>query len=66
MKQECPICEEGVLTEHIEADTIRPRGFTEDIEVNMKYSTCNVCGSEMATPEQSRYNQRQILNHVGK
>jgi len=64
MKETCPVCDEGVLTEHIERATLRPRGFTKDIEVDMKYSTCDVCGSEISNAEQSRFNQRQVLNHM--
>lgn len=56
MKSEiCPICEEGVLTEHQEWERFGGR------TVRSNYSTCGWCKSELTTPEQARYNKEQMV-----
>ena len=54
-KEVCPVCGEGTLTEHLEKNNI------DGIEVDMLFSTCDVCHSEVANAEQSRRNKRAYI-----
>jgi len=60
MKQSvCPICEEGRLIAIEDMDDAEYRGVTRCLPLH--YSECDACGSETATPEQTRHNKRAMI-----
>ncbi|MGU9958233.1 MAG: type II toxin-antitoxin system MqsA family antitoxin [Arenicellales bacterium WSBS_2016_MAG_OTU3] len=59
IKNECPICEEGVLTHHNDVEEQEYRGQTRSIA--FVYSECSACGSEQANAAQARANKRAML-----
>jgi hypothetical protein len=63
---ECPVCGEGTLTEHIEREKLQPRNFPKEIEVDMKHSVCDVCGSEIADRDQIQWNHEQVVKEKNK
>lgn len=54
----CPICEQGHLVAIEDTNDTEYRGVTRRLPLH--YSECDVCGSETATPEQTRYNKRAM------
>ncbi|MDD9581193.1 type II toxin-antitoxin system MqsA family antitoxin [Enterobacter sp. FR 78] len=61
MKHEslCPICGEGTLVEKITNNRREINGITKLIPLHS--SICSTCGTELATPYQTRLNKRVIL-----
>ena len=58
-KKLCPICGEGNLHHKIGKNYLEHKGRT--IEVDFYYSLCDVCGSEQASPGQTRLNKRIMI-----
>ena len=56
----CPVCAEGTLTEHTE-----PTKFKDNVEVNMIFSVCSSCGSEVTNADQSIRNKREYVKQKG-
>ena len=59
IENECPICEEGILTAHNGFEAQEYRGQTGNIP--FAYSECAACGSEQANAAQTRDNKRAML-----
>ncbi|WP_341936549.1 type II toxin-antitoxin system MqsA family antitoxin [Marinimicrobium sp. C2-29] len=60
MKQSvCPICEQGRLIAIEDMDDAEYGGVRRRLPLH--YSECDVCGSETATPEQTRHNKRAMI-----
>ena len=55
----CPVCEDGELLSRTSYNAGKYRG--EETEILAYYSECNSCGSEIATPKQTRVNKRLML-----
>lgn len=55
----CPLCEKGRLQTHQEKTAVEYHGHSA--ELNSLYSVCDACGSEMATPAQTRANKRSMI-----
>jgi HTH-type transcriptional regulator / antitoxin MqsA len=54
----CPICNEGTLAEATRVKTFtRPHG---EVSVDLLYSHCEHCGSDLVTEEQSRNNKKRM------
>jgi len=64
MTDECPICEEGLLTEYQETTQCVVLGAT--VNVQTKYSVCNSCGSEQADSEQMKWNKEQMMTAISQ
>ena len=60
MSNLCPICGEGILTEHTEKEVLHQNFQTA--EVDSKYSMCNSCGSEILSTEQASKNKAAMLD----
>lgn len=58
----CPVCEEGILSPTKTIYTFVPVGETTEISSILEYSTCSMCGSEVASPEQTKRNKQRILD----
>ena len=52
----CPVCLEGMLTEHIDYLQVGR------LSCPLVYCVCDYCGSELTDVEQSRYNKYSFLN----
>ena len=50
----CPICEEGVLKDHVGRNTVQHLNVQAFLAIC--FSTCNSCGSKMANADQVRKN----------
>jgi len=61
-KQEeiCPICGAGHLDHQVEKNRVEYNGQT--ILLDSHYSICNSCGSEQASPIQTRNNKRAMIS----
>jgi HTH-type transcriptional regulator/antitoxin MqsA len=55
----CPACGEGTLSLKIESHTVEHAG--QRGEVPLRISTCNACGSELATAEDALANKRAMI-----
>ena len=55
----CPICGEGTLIEKTTNNVREINGVTRIIPLHS--SICSVCGSELATPHQTRINKRTMV-----
>ena len=55
----CLVCGEGHVTKHIDQIQSVYKGTTGSVP--MHYKTCNACGSDFATAEESRLNKRAVL-----
>ncbi len=55
----CLVCDEGDLQAHVERRPFEYRGH--QIALDSYYSTCNVCGSSMATPLQCHMNKLRVV-----
>ena len=53
MKEVCPICEEGRLTEHFDQNDLG----------GLYYSVCDNCLSELANVDQVRRNKELAINN---
>jgi uncharacterized protein (DUF983 family) len=54
MQHRCPICEEGWLYEFTTTTEVK------ETIVSYELSVCNVCGIEIATPEQMKRNADKL------
>jgi HTH-type transcriptional regulator/antitoxin MqsA len=52
----CPICEEGYLQVHIGSNVVEYKNNTKELQLH--YSECDSCASEITTAVQSRTNKR--------
>jgi len=59
----CPICGEGHLSAHVGKNEVSYRGQSRAIDY--EFSTCDSCGSEIATAGQTKANKR-IMNAYRK
>jgi HTH-type transcriptional regulator/antitoxin MqsA len=55
----CPICGEGHLEHRVEKNSVEYRGQTALLD--SQYSVCDQCGSEQASPIQTRNNKRAMM-----
>jgi HTH-type transcriptional regulator / antitoxin MqsA len=55
----CPICGEGHLEHRVEKNTVEYNGQTALLD--SQYSVCDYCGSEQASPIQTRNNKRAMI-----
>ncbi|HHB1565009.1 TPA: type II toxin-antitoxin system MqsA family antitoxin [Vibrio metschnikovii] len=55
----CPICEQGHLSNQEEIIHVEHMG--QQGSISSQFSTCDVCGSEQATPENARFNKRAMI-----
>lgn len=55
----CPICEEGHLS--IQEEIIHVEHMGQRGSISSQFSTCDVCGSEQATPANTRFNKRAMI-----
>ena len=64
--ENCPICgAEGTVTEHTDInDSEYRRAYLQGLLV--EYSTCSVCGSEFATPEQINRNAQRARERMNE
>ncbi len=58
-KLHCPACDVGTLRENYGVEELSYNGQTFVLN-NMTYSVCDVCGTEIVTPQQARSNDRLI------
>ena len=56
MSNECPVCGEGWLIHSKEKVTTTPTFYDFEVTIESEWSTCNVCLSEIASPEQINRN----------
>ena len=54
----CPICGEGLLTLHVEEETVEYKGVARSI--SSQYKVCGSCGSEQADMDDLRANKRAM------
>jgi HTH-type transcriptional regulator/antitoxin MqsA len=59
----CTVCEEGTLHEQIETNSVEFK--SQNKELPLHFSECDCCGSDIATPEQSRKN-KQLMTEFKK
>ena len=59
----CPVCGVGHLTVEMEYDDVTYKGETKNLPI--RFSVCDQCGSETATPVDLRENKR-IFNEYKK
>ncbi|HHF3183987.1 TPA: type II toxin-antitoxin system MqsA family antitoxin [Vibrio alginolyticus] len=52
----CSICEEGNLQPHVGHNLVDYKGHQKELDIH--YSECDCCGSEITVPAQSRANKR--------
>ncbi|HIF9272531.1 type II toxin-antitoxin system MqsA family antitoxin [Photobacterium damselae] len=55
----CPICEQGHLSDQEEIIHVEHMG--QQGSITSQFSTCDVCGSEQATPANARFNKRAMI-----
>jgi HTH-type transcriptional regulator/antitoxin MqsA len=55
----CPICEQGHLSNQEEVIHVEHMG--QQGSISSQFSTCDVCGSEQATPANARFNKRAMI-----
>jgi YgiT-type zinc finger domain-containing protein len=55
----CPICEKGNLLNRTNTNLVKYR--EQEATLISYYSACDYCGSEVATPKQTRVNKRAML-----
>lgn len=55
MNDKCPICDTGILTEMVDTNEVSYKNMIKLIELH--YSLCNNCGSELTNHEQSVLNK---------
>jgi HTH-type transcriptional regulator/antitoxin MqsA len=55
----CPICGEGHLEHRAEKNSVEYNGHTALLD--SYYSVCDLCGSEQASPNQTRDNKRAMM-----
>jgi|APLak6261674355_1056100.scaffolds.fasta_scaffold00149_11 HTH-type transcriptional regulator/antitoxin MqsA len=55
----CPICGEGHLEYRVEKNSVEYNGHTALLDSH--YSVCGLCGSEQASPNQTRDNKRAMM-----
>lgn len=60
MSNECPVCGEGWLIPSKEKRTTTPTFYDFEVTVESEWSTCNVCLTEIALPEQVDRNAKAI------
>ena len=62
MKEQCPVCGEGTLTQFTRTESYTPRdiGFKTIVVKKLEMSLCDTCGSEIIMPDQSKRNQIKI------
>lgn len=59
IKNLCPVCGEGHLHESIDKNSVEYKGRTAVLD--MRYSVCDVCGSEQSASAQLRANKRAMV-----
>ena len=60
----CPVCQSGELIHHVETRPAKWEGRTGLVDLH--YSACNGCGSEIVDPPQSLLNKQNILAFRGE
>ncbi|MFY1957066.1 type II TA system antitoxin MqsA family protein [Achromobacter xylosoxidans] len=60
----CPLCGEGLLTSHVEKNTLNEGSLT--FTADLHYSICSVCEGEVVLPEQLVANKKSAVAAKGK
>ncbi len=55
----CPVCGEGCLTSHVRKNDVEYGGQHRALDV--QYSECDFCGSDIATEAQTKINKRAMI-----